>query len=471
MKKYILWGAFTIFLMATIATGIINHFKKLPPNLSYAGDIHETDDIQFLYDLTYEDKLGETKVEQQIFDEAWKVIEEADDFVLVDMFLFNDYTDQNRDFPNLSGKLTKKLIDKRKKHPDMPIVFITDPINTGYFSYESEQLQELAEHNIEVVITDLDKLHDSNKSYTSIWRILIKPLGYGNTGWLPNPFASGAPKMSARSYFTLFNVKANHRKAIVSEKNAIIQSANAHNESGFASNIAFKVSGNIIRDIVEAEQAIIDYSGGKTKIEPPKLQKSSGDMAVQYITEGEILNKLVTTIEEAEKDDRIWIGMFYISNRSIIDALEDASDRGVDVRLILDANKNAFGNNKAGLPNVPIANELHAHDNVTIRWYESGEDQYHTKLLFVEKEVENIIIGGSANHTTRNLDDLNLENNLRITAAKDSEVSQDVKSYFERLWGNKDGNFTSDYETNEDMLTPMLRLTYWLQKLTGLTTY
>src|SRR5699024_4815128 len=324
---------------------------------------------------------------------------------------------------------------------------------------------------IEVVITNLDKLHDSNKPYTPIWRMLIKPLGYGNTGWLPNPFASDAPKMSLRSYLTLFNVKANHRKAIVSEKNAIIQSANTHNESGFASNIAFKVSGNIIRDIVEAEQAIIGYSGGKTKIQPPKVEKSSGDMTVQYITEGEILKKFVTAIEEAEKNDRIWVGMFYIANRSILDALEDASDRGVDIRLILDANKNAFGNNKAGLPNVPIANELHGHDNVTIRWYESGEDQFHTKLLFVEKESENIIIGGSANHTTRNLDDLNLENNLNIIAAKDSEVSQDVKTYFERLWGNKDGNFTSNYETNEDALTPMLRLTYWVQKMTGLTTY
>lgn len=471
MKKYMLWVAFVIFLIATITTGIINHFKKLPANLSYAGDIHETGDIQFLYDLTYEDKLGERKVEQQIFDEAWKVIEEAEDFVLIDMFLFNDYTDQDRDFPDLSGELTKRLIAKRKAYPDMPIVFITDPINTGYYSYQSKQLQALEEHNIEVVITDLDTLHDSNKAYTSVWRLFIKPLGYGNSGWLPNPFASAAPKLSLRSYLTMLNIKANHRKAIVSEKNAIIQSANAHNESGFASNIAFKVSGNVIGDILEAEQAIIDFSGGKTKIKPPEVEESSGNMTVQYLTEGEILNKLVTAIEEANKGERIWVGMFYIANRSIVEALEDASDRGVDIRLILDANKNAFGNNKTGLPNVPIANELHGYEQVTIRWYESGEDQYHTKLLFVEKEAENIIIGGSANHTTRNLDDLNLENNLKIVAAKDSEISQDVEAYFERLWGNKEANFTSAYETNEDALTPMLRFAYWVQKLTGLTTY
>lgn len=471
MKKYILWGAFSLFLLATVTTGLINHFKKLPAKLSYTGELHETDDIEFLYDLSYEDKLGENKVEQEIFNQVWKIIEEAEDFVLIDMFLFNDYTDQDRDFPDLSGTLTEKLIDKRKSHPAMPIVFITDPINTGYFSYETEQLKKLEENNIEVVMTDLDKLHDSNKAYTSIWRILVKPLGYGSTTWLPNPFASGAPKMSLPSYLTMFNVKANHRKAIVSEKNAIIQSANAHNESGYASNIAFKVSGNVIRDIVEAEQAVIDYSGGKTKIKAPDSQESSGQMTVQYLTEGAILENLVTTIDETGKNESIWIGMFYIANRIIIDALADASERGVDIRLILDANKNAFGNNKAGLPNVPIANELHGYDNIDIRWYESGEDQYHSKLLFVEKEAKNIIIGGSANHTTRNLDDLNLENNLKITAPKNSELSKDVAAYFERLWANKDGHFTSDYETNEDALTPMLRFTYWLQKLTGLTTY
>jgi len=283
-EKSLLWSIFGLFIFLVIIVGFTNHLKSLPENISFAGDIHKTDDIQFLYDLTYKDKLGKTQVEQQIFTEAWKLIEEAEEFILIDMFLFNDYTDQEKDFPNLSGELTEKLIKKRKEYPNMPIVFITDPINTGYSSYESKQLKELEKHHIEVVMTDLDRLHDSNKLYSSIWRILGKPLGHGETGWLPNPFASAAPKISLRSYFTLFNVKANHRKAFVSEKNAIIQSANAHDESGFASNIGFKVSGNIIRDIIIAEQAIIDYSGGKTKIKLPDEKKESGSMTVQYIT-------------------------------------------------------------------------------------------------------------------------------------------------------------------------------------------
>jgi len=180
----------------------------------------------------------------------------------------------------------------------------------------------------------------------------------------------------------------------------------------------------------------------------------------------------VQAIDDAESDDIVWLGMFYLANRSVVDALEDASDRGVDVRLILDANKNAFGNNKAGLPNVPIANELTKHENITIRWYDSGEDQYHTKLLFIQKlEGHSIMIGGSANHTTRNLNDLNLENDVLVMTPNDTALYEDVTTYFERLWGNKDGEFTKDYDWNKDALTPLLKLTYWVQKLTGLTTY
>ena len=50
--------------------------------------------------------------------------------------------------------------------------------------------------------------------------------------------------------------------------------------------------------------------------------------------------------------------MFYLSNRDIVKSLLDASQRGVDVKLILDPNKDAFGMEKDGVPNRPVAHEL-----------------------------------------------------------------------------------------------------------------
>ncbi|HLR59738.1 MAG TPA: phospholipase D family protein [Pseudogracilibacillus sp.] len=470
-KKKSLW-ILLILLLIIVGIVILNKTKPIPKGLSYESDVYQTDKVEFLSDLTYYDNKDEMKTEQDIFKEVINVINQAEDFVVVDMFLFNDFTDQNRNFPDLSGKLTKALIAQKEKHPELQVVFITDPVNTGYGSYEDRHLEDLEKNDIEVVITSLSELRDSNSFYSAAWRLFFQPFGNEGTGWLPNPLAKEGPKITVRSYAKLFNVKANHRKAVASEKNAIIASANPHNESGFASNIAFKVSGEIINDIVKAEQAVIDYSGGEMVIDyKDKVETTSGDIAIQYLTEGKILKSILEEIEQAKKDDTIWIGMFYIANRDVIDAIHDATDRGAKVQLILDPNKNAFGSNKTGLPNMPIASEMVKDNNLDIRWYEAKEDQYHTKIIYIKKPTESVVIGGSANYTTRNLDDLNLENNLKITAPQDADVMQDVDAYFNRLWDNEDGTFTSDYETNEDSLTSALKLTYWLQKLTGLTTY
>lgn len=477
MQKIIERKSFWILILLVLILGgtiIFNKTKALPEGISFEGDIHYTDDVQFLTDLTYQTEHGNIKVEQEIFKEVFNIMKDAEEFVVVDMFLFNDYTDQDRKFPDLSGKITEALIAQKQAHPNLQVVFITDPVNTGYHSYAERHLETLQDHGIEVVMTSLSELRDSNTFYSAAWRLFFQPFGQSGTGWLPNPFAEEAPKMTMRSYLNLFNVKANHRKVVVTEKHAIIASANAHNESGFASNIAFKVSGDIIHDIVEAEQAIIHYSGGETVIEHEhKVSTTNGDVAIQYITEGKIRKHLIQELDKAGSGDTIWLGMFYLADRDVIDALYEATDRGAKVQLILDPNQVAFGNHKAGLPNIPVASELAKHDEINIRWYETEEDQYHTKLLYIQKADENqgVLIGGSANYTTRNLADLNLENNLKVTASLDTDVMLDVDDYFNRLWKNTDGIFTANYESNEDALTPMLKLTYWIQKGSGLTTY
>lgn len=461
-------------VLILILTGIIifNKTKQLPDGTSFEGDVHYIDEVEFLSDLTYQKPDGEMTAEQEIFKEIFNVILEAEEFVVVDMFLFNDYTDQDRNFPDLSGRLTQALIEQKKKHPNLQVVFITDPINTGYHSYTEKHIEKLKNNDIEVVMSDLSELRDSNTFYSAGWRLLFQAFGQKGKGWLPNALAEEAPKMTARSYLELFNVKANHRKAVATEKNAIISSANPHNESGFASNIAFKVSGDIIHDIVDAEQAVINYSEGKTIIDhAEKVQQTEGNIAVQYLTEGKILKHILQEIKQADAGDMIWLGMFYIADRDVIEALHDASDRGAKVQMILDPNEVAFGNQKVGLPNIPVAAEMAKNKDLSIRWFETDKDQYHTKLLYIKKENEGVLIGGSANHTTRNLDDLNLENNIKITSSIESQVMKDVDQYFERLWNNEDGLFTSSYKTNEDSLTPLLRTTYWVQKVSGLTTY
>ncbi|WP_382359446.1 phospholipase D family protein [Lentibacillus kimchii] len=451
---------------------LYNQLKPLPAGISYESDVYHSD-IEFLRDLTYQTKTGEVKHDREIFPDIFRMVEKAEDVIVLDMFLFNGYTNESRDFPKLSEKLTTKLIKQKRKHPDLQVVFITDPVNNGYQSYSNKNIKKLQKHDVEVVTANLDKLRDSNPVYSAIWRTFFRWFGQGGKGWLPNPLGTNAPKVTARSYLEAFNMKANHRKMIATENAAIITSANSHDASGFFVDIAFKVTGDIVHEIVKAEQAVLDYSDSETDIKPAKHnnQAASRTAAAQYLTEGKVSEHVLKEINLTSKGDDIWLGMFYLGNRQMIQALQDAAERGVTIKMILDPNKGAFGHHNIGLPNLPVASELKSKDHVSIRWYDSAKDQFHGKLLYIKEGTEAVLIGGAANYTTRNLANYNLENAIKIQGSQDEQVIKDVEHYFLRLWHNQEGTFTADYDKFQDRKTPFRKVVYWIQKITGFTTY
>jgi cardiolipin synthase A/B len=464
-----------IFLALLLIVGItVYHHthKELPDGLSYEGKVHKVKDVRFLYDLTYKANNGEKKFEHEIFDTIIKRIDEAEDFIILDMFLFNDYYKKDIGYPEISETISKKLIAQKKKHKNIKIIFITDEINLTYGSHKSETLMELRENGIEIIFTDLDPLRDSNPLYTGVWRVFFQWFGQSGEGWIPNPMAKNAPDVTLRSYLELLNLKANHRKIFATEKTTIVASANPHDASGFHSNIAFETSGNVIGDLLQAEQAVANFSEGG-KLPEFKSVEESGPIEVQVLTEGKILKHLLKELKEAGNGDAIWIGMFYLAERNVIDEIDKAADRGAKVKIILDPNTNAFGNQKSGLPNIPVAAEMKklGSENIEIKWYNAGEEQYHTKMMYVDHGEKGVIVGGSANFTRRNLDDLNLETNLKIVAPANSKIVNDVNAYFQRLWNNENGKYTLDYESNKDKMTPFKYIVYWIQKILQFTSY
>ena len=52
----------------------------------------------------------------------------------------------------------------------------------------------------------------------------------------------------------------------------------------------------------------------------------------------------------------------------------------------------------------------------------------------------------------------NLENELKIMSAYDQKVSKDILDYYDRLWTNRDGDFTLPYDKgkNEKFMNDML---------------
>ena len=474
-KKKIILGSVGILFLIYSATILWHTYKPLPPGLSYEGKLHYTDDIQMIYDLSYAQNVDGDNLQHElhIFDEVNQVIENAEQFIVLDFFLFDHYSDEDVEFPKNVEMMTASLVKKKEMNPKMPITFITDPLNTGYESYENKWFEQMEDVGIDVVYTDLDPLRDSTPIYSGLYRTIFRWIDAEGQGWIPNATASEAPKMTLASYMTLLNIKANHRKAIVTDKEAIVTSANPHNASGFHGNVAMKVTGSVLNDILEAEEAVVKYTNGGTLPRASLEEKDDGEYQVQYVTEKKILDTMLEDIEKAQKGDQIFLGMFFIAEENLVTALLDAADRGVDVKMILDPNENSFGSEKTGLPNRPVAQRMleDSGEEIDIRWYNTAIGQYHTKLVVVQTADETYISNGSANLTERTLNNYNLESNLRIIAPNDSELTQDINAYFTRLWKNEDALYTVDFEEYQDDFTFFQRSIIWLQKLFKLTTY
>ncbi|WP_231572551.1 phospholipase D family protein [Halobacillus sp. BBL2006] len=475
-KSKLFWIIAVFILVNTLMIAYHTSWKPLPEGISYEGETHSMDDIEFFYDLTYENKDGKTVHDRHIFQELGRTISEAEDFIVADMFLFNGYTNGKNEFPPISENLVDQIIQQKEKYPDLKVVFITDQINTIYGSYESETIRRLEDAGVDVVLTNINKLRDSNPLYSSLWRMFVSWMGTGDDGWIGNPIAKEAPDVTLRSYLKLLNIKANHRKLLVTEDSAIVQTANPHDASGYHENVAFKMEGPIIKDILEAEEAVVNYSGEADfpDYENRTWEKQEGNLQTQFVTEGKIYRSILEELKNAGDGDNIWLGMYYLADRKIIDQLDKAADRGAVVNIVMDPNKKAFGHQKPGLPNLPVAAELKnlGNKNINMRWYEVNVEQFHTKMLYIDKQEENVIIAGSANYTRRNLANLNLESDVVIKGPPSEDIFKEVDGFFKRIWNNEDGEtYTADYSEYQGNLTFIRYVTYYLQKWTWFTTY
>lgn len=450
----------------------IGFSTPVPDGLSQKGPVRDTD-FEFIYDLTYQQN-NEIVHERNIFKRIKSLIKNSREFIIIDMFLFNDDYDRKNSFTNISEQLTTALINQKKRFPNLKIVFITDEINTFYGSYPSKNLERLKENGIEVVITDLTKIPDPNPLYSGIWRLFqLDKIDTAGDGWLPNPFSPDSPDVTLRAYLRLLNFKANHRKVIISENEAVVTSFNPHDASGNHSNIAFCVKSEIIDDLLESEKAIMEFSSaGSFSFKGKYDTLTTSPVKAQLLTEGKIKEELIREIESCKEGDKIKMAMFYLAEHEVIQKLIEASDRGVAVKLILDANKDAFGIEKNGVPNRPAAYKLvnESRGKIEVRWYNSHGEQFHSKMTIFEKGDQMTVIGGSANLTRRNIEDYNLETDLKIILPRAHTESKKIDKYFSRLWNNKNGDYTLDFSAYEES-SLRKRVLYEIQERTGLSSF
>ena len=467
-----------------IGVGTWQTVKPMPPGTAVdSGDLAvPAHSIEFLHDLTYRSPSGERLHEQEIFDAVLAIVDGAQSTLVLDFFLFNDQAGSSRNaLRPLSRELADRLLARKRAVPELDVVLVTDPINDVYGGAPSPLLAELRAAGIEVVVTDLRRLRDSNPAWSSGWRIFVQ--WWGNSpalSWLPNPFADGPARISLRSWLALLNFKANHRKVIVADRAdgewvGLVTSGNPHDASSGHSNVALRFTGGLARDILASELEIARFSGWSGELALPDFPAAASGQTVQaaFVTEAPIRERMLRAIEAAGEGDDIAIAMFYFSDRLLIGALKEAARRGARVRLILDPNKDAFGIEKDGVPNRPVARELQDDSGgvIAVRWYQTNGEQFHTKLVMVAQGDRFTASLGSANLTRRNLGNYNLEANVEVGAARTGPLAVEMTQYFDRLWSNEGGaQYTVPYEAFEDG-SGWRYWRYRLMEATGLSTF
>ncbi|MCL5255279.1 MAG: phospholipase D-like domain-containing protein [Gammaproteobacteria bacterium] len=467
------------FASIWLVTAVYHAYKPLPAGLNLAGAEHPVAQVSFLTDVTYgrESEEDSRYIEQEIFDAVLDMIANARQFILVDMFLFNDFQGAvSEDHRALSAELTQALIDQKQQYPAMEIHVISDPLNTVYGGRPSEHFQRLEAAGIDVTLTRLARLRDSNPAYSGLWRLLFQPFGNRAANTAPNPFGDG--RVSIRSYLALLNFKANHRKLIISDQDdgseliALVTSANPHDGSSAHGNVALRFSGPAVLDLLESEKAVLGFSGGpEVSFHVPASIKEPPNMTLQVVTERAVEQALVDIIDAAQPAEALDLAVFYLSDRHVIRALKRATQRGVIVRVLLDPNKDAFGREKNGVPNRPVAHEL-TQAGVDLRWCATQGEQCHAKwLLHRDASGQATMLLGSTNFTRRNLHNLNLETSVILRGSTDEQALHEGLEWFEDQWLNRDGRvFSADYEVFADSSLKH-RWLYRFMEATGLSTF
>ncbi len=458
------WGCKRLLLLALaagwIGTALWNVSKPLPPGTHVTGQMLPVPaaSLRLLTDVTVADRSGARDLRQSIHAATLELVRNAEHFLVLDFFLFNGQggpkgaLGYERGLHPVASDLAAALRDLRMRQPQLPILVLVDPINDYYRGTPPPFLAELQPLGIDVVVTRLAPLRDSNPVYSATWRMFgswwLKP---GGAGSLKNRLDGAGPEVRLGALLRVPQFKANHRKVAITGTaggtlRGIVSSGNPHDASSAHSNVALQLDGEALRPLLESELAIAKFSGWQGKPEafihaaPPDAAATEDNRAA-IVTEGAIREQLLQKLASTGAGDAIDIAMFYLSDRHVVDALLAAARRGASLRVLLDPNKDAFGFEKSGIPNRQVAAELlSASDGkIRLRWIRTHGEQFHVKLTAVRSGDRLWLMLGSANFTRRNLGDYNLEADVIVDTRVTSKLAVDVAGWFEMLWSQPDG--------------------------------
>ena len=100
--------------MLLVCVGGYNVYKPLPAGLSFAGRVRPVSEIDLYKDLKWVDGEGTGHSQQEIFDQVLTMINGARSYIVLDMFLFNDFIGKEQaPFRRLAQEVTDALVAQK----------------------------------------------------------------------------------------------------------------------------------------------------------------------------------------------------------------------------------------------------------------------------------------------------------------------------------------------------------------------
>lgn len=437
---------------------------RVLPGFNVCGAWHAADSVRLLIDDTfYDPKAGCRVMRHEILDAMLDQIASAEQFIVADFFLWNAWqgkTDAGSVYRAVSDELTRALLKRKSERPGLRMLVITDPLNRIYGGALPSCLAKLQQAGIPLVFTDLTQLPHSNRIYSlpaGFLRLLLRPLKIPDPDIVANPFDSRPRRISLGQLCALLHFKANHRKVLVSDRGGrlcvTVGSFNPSDSSSAHSNMGVQLCGAVAADALRSELDCAEWSesgllGDRAVFHgtleslrawlPEAIAETQESGQARWLTERAVRNALLGALERSGADDEIRIALFYLSDAAVIRQLCRAARKGARVRVILDANRDAFGRRKNGVPNRPVAARL-VRAGVEVRWADTHGEQFHCKAVSFTGPSggRRELLAGSANWTRRNIGGFNMEADVQLRDAPENTAR--FNQWFDQVWNNAGG--------------------------------
>ncbi|HEY1900036.1 MAG TPA: phospholipase D-like domain-containing protein [Steroidobacteraceae bacterium] len=486
------WTRWLLAAMAAVWVGTTVHYatRALPSGMRLAGDPQSIPmrDVTFLDDITGANAYDRGFSSHTIFDAMLRTIGEARSLVVLDCHLCSD---MHRSTPDaiatltpLAAQLMDALLARKAAVPGLQVLVIADPINSLYGSTPSPDLARLRAAGIQVVTVDLSRLRDRNVLYSGLWRLTFgwRHHPAAAEGWLPNPFSDSGPRLTARAWAQLVNLKSSDRRALIADDgtgNLIALAGTA--EPAMARSIdtltALQVRGAAVQPLLSSELALARAFGWSGSIVAPAANAGSASAAgtgattaaaadavkFQWLGEGAIRDALLQHIAAAADGDNIDIASDNLSERAVITALLAASSRGATVRMILDPQRNS---SLWRSPNQTVGSELLAASDgrIHVAWYRTHTEQFRAALVLIHGNGPTWMATGSASLTRRDLDDYDLTLDAALSGSPTAAPLAGAQAFFDTLWNDR-GPPGIEFTADADTWTDASQLRYWAYRV------